>query len=161
MKTWCLAAFAVATLGILAGCHLTPKSAAVHLDELQLYVETTERTGREWQLPQSGVTVTTDPQPIVDARSITEVRVVPLDLGPALVLSLSPASAATLTKRVGRDPKRLVLVSHDRALGIAHVNRDTQFSHLSMFVEMAVTDLSRWADSIQSRLRDPDRSARE
>jgi len=161
MRAWSLAGLGVTLVGLIAACHFAPQSPAVAADEVQLYVETAERSGREWRLPQSGVSVTTDPQPIVDARSISEVRVVPLDLGPALVLTLSPAIAAALAARVGHEPKRLVLVSHDRALGIARINGDTQFSRLSMFVEMAVTDLNRWADSIQSRLRDSDRSARE
>jgi hypothetical protein len=127
-------------------------------DEIQVYAENSEPAAREWQLPQSGVRVKTEPQPLVDSAGITAARVVSLDLGPALVLDITPASAASIT---AHHAKRVVLVSHGRALGIARLSTNVPVSQISLFVEMPANELNAWVDSIAARLRHSDRSRAE
>lgn len=144
----------------LAGCRTLVRGPAIAADEIQLFVETPEHAGRDWRLPQSGVAVTTEPQPLIDGASIAGVRVVSLDLGPALVLDLTPAGAASVAARAGANT-RLLLVSHDRALGVARATGRQRGAEISMFVEMPTSELNAWAESIESRLRGGERSRRE
>lgn len=151
-------AVAAALVLLLGACRTISRAPAFASDAVQLFAETAQRPGREWRLPQSGVTVITETRPVVDAASVTGVRVVSLDLGPALVIDLSRSGSTALAARLGASSGRLVLVAKGRALGIARVDGHEPFSQISLFVEMSAADLKAWAESIESHLGDAEGS---
>lgn len=111
-------------------------------------------------LPQSGVQIALNAQPVLTEGDILDVELVQVDLGKCLAFQLTPAAARDLYRLSGsHQGRRFVLLLDDRPVGARRIDGALGEGVLLVFVELPdealpklVADLKRSAVEIQRGL---------
>lgn len=111
-------------------------------------------------LPQSGVQIAINPQPVLTEGDVINVELVQVDLGKCLAFQLTPSAARDLYRITGaHQGRRFVLTLNDRPVGARRIDGALSDGVLLMFVEVPdaalpelVGELKRSAVEIQRGL---------
>jgi hypothetical protein len=99
-------------------------------------------TGVPLQLPVSGVSITVGAKPVFVEYDIRNAELAKVDLGPCLLLQLTPAAARDLYRlSVASVGRRLVLVLNDAPAGVHRIERAMPEGSILFFVETPDTAL--------------------
>lgn len=134
--------FAAAVLLALAGCETTSRPAAKSVAEAPLvarfFLEAKpSEAGIPVTLPQSGVTVTISPKPVLVEYDITNAEVAQVDLGRCLLVQLSAAASRDLYRlSVSAVGRRLVLSLNDEFLGARRIESAMSDGTVLIFLEV-------------------------
>lgn len=94
-------------------------------------------------LPVSGVLITVNAKPVIVENDIVNAEIARVDLGPCLLLQLTPAASRDLYRlSVAQHGQRLVLVLNDVPVGARRLEPAMAADGILIFIETPVTDLA-------------------
>ena len=94
-------------------------------------------------LPVSGVLITVNAKPVIVENDIVNAEIAQVDLGPCLLLELTPAASRDLYRlSVAQHGQRLVLVLNDVPVGARRLEPKMAADGILIFIETPATDLA-------------------
>jgi hypothetical protein len=136
---------------VLVSCRTAlPSHRAALLGRVRLFVESAEPGSPVLMLPQSGVRIAVQANPVLTEADLKDVGIGRVPLGPCLLLTLSPDGAQKLA---GLAPaysgRRLVLAINEVPLGVLHVGEPIVDGKVSVLVEVPDVYLPRLVATIK------------
>jgi len=111
--------------------------------------------GRPVTLPQSGVTITILPKPVVMEFDLVDADVAEVSLGQCLLFKLTPAAAQDLYRLTGTSQgRRLVLALNDTVIGARRIDRPFDDGTIATFVEVPDATLPELAMRLKATSAD-------
>ena len=102
-------------------------------------------------LPQSGVHLTVNPQPVVAEGDFTNVELVQVELGKCLMFQLSPSAARDFHRLSGsHQGRRLVLVINGEPLGARRIDGPVANGVVFVFIELPDEALPKLVENLKS-----------
>ncbi len=137
-------------LALQAGCGTLSKPAPPPL-VARFFLEADSReAGRAVVLPQSGVSITIAPKPVLMEFDFLDVQVVQVPLGRCLAFRLTLAAGRDLFRLTGREQgRRLVLTLNDEVLAARRIDQPIDDGVLIVFLEVADARLPELADALR------------
>jgi hypothetical protein len=106
--------------------------------------------GRAVVLPQSGVSITIAPKPILMEFDFIDVQVVQVPLGRCLAFRLTLAAGRDLFRLTGREQgRRLVLTLNDEVLAARRIDQPIEEGVLMVFLEVPDERLPALAETLR------------
>lgn len=128
---------------LAAGCETAPKKPDYVPLVARFFLEIRPgETGVPVQLPVSGVNITINAKPVLVEYDIVNAEMVRVDLGPCLMLQLTPAAARELYRMsVTHLGQRLVLFLNDVPVGARRIEQAIPDGVVLVFLETPETEL--------------------
>jgi hypothetical protein len=137
-------------LGALTGCQSSSPLTQVPAKPVafaplvaRFYLET--RPGESVmmvQLPQSGVRLGVAPKPVFSEYDISDAEVAKVELGPCVLIELTPAATRDLYRlSVPAQGRRLVMVLNDEFLGVHRIEHAMADGAMPVFLEVSDAQL--------------------
>jgi hypothetical protein len=128
---------------LFAGCQTSPKAPDYQPLVARFFLEVRPgEAGVPVQLPVSGVRLTVNPKPVLVEYDIVNAEVAKVELGPCLLLQLTPAAARELYRMsVTHLGQRLVLFLNDGPVGARRLEQAMADGVVLVFLETPETDL--------------------
>lgn len=158
---------ALASVGlVLSGCSSTSVPPPPHFRPLAARFFLEARTGDSGLavvLPQSRVTLTLVPKPILMEFDVTDAEIAEVPLGRCLLFRLTPAAARDLYRQSGAAlGRRLVLTLNDEVVGARRIDQALGEGPLVLFIEKPDQDLPELVERLKGTSRQIQRdSARQ
>jgi hypothetical protein len=142
--------FGCAWLGGLAGCSSAPAPKDYTPVSARFHLESSSGDGTPLTLPQSGVRVTVNPQPVIVEGDIINVELVQVELGKCLLFQLTPSATRDFYRMsVTHQGRRLVLLVDGMALGARRIDGAITNGAVFVFVELPETALPALVDNLK------------
>jgi len=139
-----------ATWFAFAGCKTTKVTSAYKTTWARLFLESNDARGTAITLPQSGVQLVVNAQPVVTEGDIVNVELAQVELGRCLLFQLTPAAARDFYRLTGsHQGKRLVLVIDDATLGARRIDGAIADGNWFTFVEVADDALPKLVENLK------------
>jgi hypothetical protein len=116
-----------------------PAASAIAEPLVSIWLESDRPGARDFVLPQSGVTI--GGEPAIGADGIQDVSAGAVEFGPALVLQLSAPAAARLNAALRQQPRRIVAMVNDRAIGVMRLAQLPADGKLAFLPELSEAEL--------------------
>lgn len=130
------------TLGLMAGCQSAKQPEYQPLTARFFLEVRPGDAGVPLQLPVSGVTIMVGAKAVLVEYDLVNAELAKLDLGPCLLLQLSPAATRDLYRlSVTSLGRRLVLVLNDAPVGARRIEQAMPDGAIPVFVEAADAEL--------------------
>lgn len=145
---------------VVSGCGSAATSGDFKPLRARFFLEAAAAQNLAITLPQSGVQIAVNPQPVLTEGDVLNVELVQVDLGKCLAFQLTPSATRDLYRLTGaHQGRRVVLTLNDQPLGARRIDGALSDGVLLLFVELPdeslpqlVTDLKRSAVEIQRGL---------
>lgn len=148
-------------LGLLAACGSATSGAGGFKPTIaRFFLESADARGIGITLPQSGVQIGVNVQPVFTEGDVRNVELVQVDLGKCLMFEFTTSAARDLYRLSGsHQGRRLVLTLDDKPLGARRIDGAWSDGRVLVFVEVAdealpelVQRLKRSAEVVQREL---------
>ncbi len=149
---------------LLSGCATAPEPAKDYAPLVaRFYLETKSgEAGVAVTLPQSGVTITVSPKPVVVEYDIANAEVAQVDLGRCLFVQLNGSASRDLYRlSVGAIGRRLVLAVNDRFVGARRIEAAMEGGAILTFVELPDAELPGLVERLKRTSGDLAEAARK
>lgn len=157
------ALFALA-LAALAGCQTAPEPPKDYQPLVaRFYLETKPgETGVAVTLPDSGVTISVGPKPVVVEYDIANAELVQVDLGRCVLVQVNTAAARDLYRlSVSAVGRRLVLALNDQFLGARRIDEAIADGSILIFLETPEAELGDLVQRLKRTSADLAEAARK
>lgn len=132
------------------GCRSTPAARDYAPVRARFFLESGSADGTPIALPQSGVRVTVNSQPVIAEGDIANVELVQVDLGKCLLFQLTPAATRDFYRMsVSHQGRRLVLIIDGEPLGARRIDGAITNGALFVFVEVPDAALPALVDNLK------------
>lgn len=148
----------------LGGCATAPAPAKDYAPIVaRFYLETKPgEAGVVVTLPQSGVTITVSPKPVVVEYDIANAEVAQVDLGQCLFVQLNASASRDLYRlSVGAIGRRLVLALNDQFVGARPIEAAMEGGTILTFVELPDAELPGLVERLKRTSTDLAEAARK
>jgi hypothetical protein len=148
---------ALGMLGLFfAACQQTPKASPYVPLVARLFLETRAgEAGSPVRLPVSGVTINVSAKPVIVEYDVRNAEAARVDLGPCLLLQVSPAAARDLYRlSVSAMGRRLVLVLNDEPVGVHRIEQALADGTILVFVERPDVELPALVERLKRTTAD-------
>ncbi len=136
---------------LLGGCGATVPVERQAMSLARFFLESADTRGAEMALPQSGVHLTVNPQPVVAEGDFTNVELVQVELGKCLMFQLSPSAARDFHRLSGsHQGRRLVLVINGEPLGARRIDGPVANGVVFVFIELPDEALPKLVENLKS-----------
>ena len=145
---------AVAMLAVLlvwsaGGCQSTAPRDFTAVSA-RFFLEAPNLDGTPLTLPQSGVRLSVNPQPVITEGDIMNVELVQVDLGKCLLVQLTPSAARDFYRlSITHQGRRLVLMVDGKALGARRLDGPIMNGVVYVFIEVPETELPGFVDNLK------------
>lgn len=141
-RLWAWGALGLLWLCVTA-CQQTPKAPPYVPLVARLFLESRPgEAGLPLRLPVSGVIVNVSAKPVLVEYDLRNAEAARVDLGPCLLLQVSPAAARDLYRlSVSAMGRRLVLVLNDEPVGVHRIEQALADGTILVFVERPDAEL--------------------
>ena len=120
----------------LSGCASKPPPRDYTPVAIRFHLESNDGDGAPVMLPQSRVSLTVNPKPVLTEGDIVLVELVQVDLGRCLMFQLSPAATRDFYRlSVTHQGRRMVLMLDDTAMGARRIDGPITNGVVFMFIE--------------------------
>lgn len=127
---------------LLGGCASTPPPRDYTPKLARFFVEAVDNRSTTVTLPQSGVQVAVNAQPVLTEGDIVDVAIAQVDLGKCLMFQIAPGATRDLYRlTASHQGRRLVLVIDGAALGARRIDGPITDGVLFIFVEVPEAEL--------------------
>ena len=127
----------LAGLWLIAGCATTEAPRDYTRATAQFFLEAVDGRGIAVLLPQSGVQIPVNAQPVISEGDIANVELAQVELGRCLMFQLTPPAARDLYRLTGsHQGRRLVLLVEGAALGARQIDRPISDGNVLVFAEV-------------------------
>jgi len=125
-------------MSVLAGCQsLSTKPVGVAPVVVRFHLETLPEMSEAVQLPQSGVGLNVAPKPVFNEYDIGNAEVARVEMGPCLLVQLTPAAIRDLYRlSVSAQGRRLVLSLDGVFLGVHRIDHAMADGLVPVFLEV-------------------------
>ncbi|MSU65172.1 MAG: hypothetical protein EXS38_03505 [Opitutus sp.] len=135
---------------LFAGCGATLPLARETPALARIFLESADARGTDLALPQSGVHLVVNPQPVLVEGDFTNVELVQVELGKCLMFQLSPAAARDFYRlSASHQGRRLVLVVNGAPVGARRIDGPIADGVVYIFVELTDDVLPRLVDDLK------------
>lgn len=122
---------------LLIGCGTTPSADRPAPALARFFLESADARGAEMALPQSGVRLVVNPQPVLVEGDFTNVELMQVELGKCLMFQLSPSAGRDFHRLSGsHQGRRLVLVINGTPLGARRIDGPVANGVVYVFLEL-------------------------
>ena len=138
--------------GLLAGtgCQSSSPPKDYTPVSARFFLESASGDGTPLTLPQSGVHVTVNSQPVIAEGDIVNVELVQVDLGKCLLFQLTPSASRDFYRMsVTHQGRRLVLLVDNVALGARRIDGAITNGTVFVFVEMPESALPALVENLK------------
>ena len=140
--------FGVACAGI--GCQSASKPKDYKLTSARFFLEAGSGEGTAVTLPLSGVRVTVNSKPIITEGDITDVQLVQVELGKAIMFQLTPTASRDFYRLSGtHQGRRIVLVVDGEPLGARRIDGAIMNGVVFVFVEMPEPAMAPFVENLK------------
>jgi hypothetical protein len=140
----------LAGLLIVAGCATTEAPRDYTPARAQFFLESVDGRGIAVLLPQSGVKIPVNAQPVISEGDIVNVELAQVELGRCLMFQLTPPAARDLYRLTGsHQGRRLVLLVDGAALGARQIDRPISDGNVLVFAEVPDAALPMLVDNLK------------
>jgi hypothetical protein len=116
----------------------------------RFFLEAANADGLPLTLPQSGVRVSVNAQPVITEGDIINVELVQVDLGKCLLVQLTPTAARDFYRlSVTHQGRRLVLMVNGKALGARRLDGPITNGVVYVFIEVPESELPGFVDNLK------------
>lgn len=148
----------------LAGCQTPPEPPKDYVPVVaRFYLETkSNEAGVAVTLPDSGVTISVGPKPVVVEYDIANAEVAQVDLGRCLLVQLNPAAARDLYRlSVSSLGRRLVVALNDQFVGARRLDEAIADGRVLIFIETPDGELPGLVERLKRTSADLAEAARK
>lgn len=140
----------------LTACQQTSKQPPYEPLVARLFLETRpDEAGITVRLPVSGVSVNVAAKPVLVEYDLRNAETARVDLGPCLLLQVSPAAARDLYRlSVSAVGRRLVLLLNDEPVGVHRIEQALAEGTILVFVERPDTELPALVERLKRTTAD-------
>ena len=116
----------------------------------RFFLEAANTDGLPLTLPQSGVRVSVNAQPVITEGDIINVELVQVDLGKCLLVQLTPSATRDFYRlSVTHQGRRLVLMVNGKTLGARRLDGPITNGVVYLFVEMPEAELPAFVENLK------------
>ena len=116
----------------------------------RFFLEAANADGLPLTLPQSGVRVSVNAQPVITEGDIINVELVQVELGKCLLVQLTPTATRDFYRlSVTHQGRRLVLMVNGKTLGARRLDGPIANGIVYLFVEMPEAELPDFVDNLK------------
>jgi hypothetical protein len=142
--------FLVGVVCATTGCQSASKPKGYKPMSVRFFLEAGSGEGTAVTLPQSGVRVTCNSKPVITEGDITNVELVQVDLGKAIMFQLTPTASRDFYRLSGtHQGRRIVLVVDGDALGARRIDGAIMNGVVFVFVEISETAMGALVENLK------------
>jgi hypothetical protein len=145
--------FLVLVVGVVCatmGCQSASKPKDYKPTWARFFLEAGSGEGTTITLPESGVRVTCNSKPVITEGDITNVELVQVDLGKAIMFQLTPTASRDFYRLSGtHQGRRIVLVVDGEPLGARRIDGAIMNGVVFVFVEMSETAMGALVENLK------------
>jgi hypothetical protein len=142
--------FLVGVVCAAIGCQSASKPKDYKPTSARFFLEAGSGEGTAVTLPLSGVRVTVNSKPVITEGDITDVQLVQVELGKAIMFQLTPTASRDFYRLSGtHQGRRIVLVVDGDALGARRIDGAIMNGVVFVFVEMAESALPAFVENLK------------
>ncbi|MGH7958915.1 MAG: hypothetical protein ACREH8_18160 [Opitutaceae bacterium] len=148
-RRW-LAAVALLWISSGSGCQSSSAPRDFTAVSARFFLEAANADGTPVMLPQSGVRLSVNAQPVITEGDIVNVELVQVDLGKCLLVQLTPSATRDFHRlSVTHQGRRLVLMIDGKALGARRIDGPITNGVVYVFVEVPELELPGFVDNLK------------